>query len=106
MSDIVQVEHTGDIAIVRLNRPDRLYALSITLAGDIAATLIELDNDDAGHGIVLTGAGDRAFCAGVDLQEAHSMHSAVIESWFGTSCNTCGYVCTWESKSDANSYSY
>ena len=39
------------------------------------------------QGIVLTGAGDRAFCASVDLKEARAVQVADIEQWFGTVCN-------------------
>ena len=87
MPDVVVVERAGDIAILRFNRPDNLNALSLALARGIAATLIELDADDTVKGIVLTGAGERAFCAGVDLHEARGMQVADIESWFGTACN-------------------
>ncbi len=85
--EVVEVERAGDIAILRFNRPANLNALSLALARGIAATLIELDNDDTVRGIVLTGAGERAFCAGVDLYEARGMQVADIESWFGTACN-------------------
>ena len=87
MSDVVEIERAGDIAVLRFNRPDNLNAISIALAKGIAATLIELDSDDTVKGIVLTGAGERAFCAGVDLFEARGMQVADIENWFGTACN-------------------
>ena len=87
MSDVVQVEHKLEIAVLRFNRPDNLNAISIELAKSIAATLIDLDQDRSVKGIVLTGAGDRAFCAGVDLHEARDMKVADIETWFGTACN-------------------
>ncbi|MDP6688413.1 MAG: enoyl-CoA hydratase/isomerase family protein [Alphaproteobacteria bacterium] len=87
MSDVVVVERAGEIAILRFNRPDNLNAISLALAQGVAATLIELDNDDTVKGIVLTGAGERAFCAGVDLFEARGMQVADIEHWFGTACN-------------------
>ncbi|MDE0942705.1 MAG: enoyl-CoA hydratase/isomerase family protein [Alphaproteobacteria bacterium] len=87
MSNVVEVERRGDIAILRFNRPDNLNAISVALAKGIAATLIDLDNDDSVKGIVLTGAGDRAFCAGVDLGEARHMQVADIEDWFGGACN-------------------
>ena len=87
MPNVVEVERAGDIAILRFNRPDNLNALSLALARGIAATLIELDDDDTVRGIVLTGAGERAFCAGVDLHEARGMQVADIETWFGTACN-------------------
>jgi enoyl-CoA hydratase/carnithine racemase len=87
MSDVVDVERVGDIAVLRFNRPDSLNAISLALAKGVAATLLELDNDDTVKGIVLTGAGKRAFCAGVDLHEARAMQVADIEDWFGTVCN-------------------
>lgn len=87
MPDVVYVERAGEIAILRFNRPDNLNALSLALARGIAATLIELDGDHGVRGIVLTGAGERAFCAGVDLHEARGMQVADIETWFGTACN-------------------
>ncbi|MBT7976874.1 MAG: enoyl-CoA hydratase/isomerase family protein [Rhodospirillaceae bacterium] len=87
MSNVVEVERKGEIAILRFNRPENLNAISVALAKGVAASLIELDNDDSVTGIVLTGAGDRAFCAGVDLQEARHMQVADIEQWFGGACN-------------------
>ena len=87
MSDVVEVERMGAIAVLRLNRPDNLNAISLALARGVAASLIELDNDDTVKGIVLSGAGERAFCAGVDLHEARGMQVADIEEWFGTACN-------------------
>ena len=85
--DVVEVERAGGIAVLRFSRPDNLNAISMALARGVAATLIELDCDDTVRGIVLTGAGDRAFCAGVDLHEARGMKVADIETWFGTACN-------------------
>ncbi|MDP6342038.1 MAG: enoyl-CoA hydratase/isomerase family protein [Alphaproteobacteria bacterium] len=87
MSDVVEVERAGDIAILRFNRPEALNAISVALARAIAANLIELDHRDDVRGIVLTGAGERAFCAGVDLREARGIQVAEIEEWFSTACN-------------------
>ncbi len=61
-----------------------LNALNLELAQTIADELSALDCDNAVDGIVLTGAGDRAFCAGVDLQEARVIKINQIEDWFGT----------------------
>ncbi|WP_084399770.1 enoyl-CoA hydratase [Henriciella aquimarina] len=70
MSDsIVLVERDGPVAIVTLNRPDALNALSRALRREIVKTFQELAEDDTVRAVVLTGAG-RAFTAGVDLKEA------------------------------------
>ncbi len=87
MRDIVQVERAGDVAILRFNRPKALNALSVELARRIAAELVELDAGGDVCAIVLTGAGPRAFCAGVDLREARGMQLGDIEGWFATICN-------------------
>lgn len=87
MTDTVEVQQQGDIALLILNRPGNLNALTQELASGIANTLITLDADPAVKGIVLTGAGDRAFCAGVDLMEARNVQPHEVEDWFGTVCN-------------------
>ncbi|MEM5517054.1 enoyl-CoA hydratase [Henriciella sp. AS95] len=70
MSDpIVLVEKDGPVAIVTLNRPDALNALSRALRREIVQTFQKLAQDDDVRVAVLTGAG-RAFTAGVDLKEA------------------------------------
>jgi enoyl-CoA hydratase/carnithine racemase len=44
------------------------------------------------RGVVLTGAGDRAFCAGVDLAEARAVTVDQVEGWFGTICAVYGQI--------------
>lgn len=56
------------IARIRLNRPDRLNAISSAMPGEIRRAVERLEADDEVHVIVLEGAG-RAFCAGYDLAE-------------------------------------
>lgn len=87
LTSTVTTEMRGDIGLLVLNRPKALNAISRDLARGVAYALIQLDADPAVKGIVLTGAGDRAFCAGVDLQEARDVQVHEIEEWFGAVCN-------------------
>ncbi|WP_072810197.1 enoyl-CoA hydratase-related protein [Rhodococcus zopfii] len=64
--DIVVLEHRGEIAVVRLNRPDRLNAFTNEMCHRLVAIFDETDADDSVRAVVLTGTG-RAFCAGADL---------------------------------------
>ena len=64
----VSLERRGAVAIVTLDRPDRLNAISGALLADLHAVLDEANRDETARAIVLTGAG-RAFCAGDDLKE-------------------------------------
>lgn len=66
--DIVLVERTNGVAVVTLNRPDRLNALNRELIEALPDQLADLAADQAVRCVVLTGAG-RAFCAGGDIHE-------------------------------------
>ena len=66
----VNYEKRGHVAIITLNRPERMNALGRALGAELRAAEAEFVGDgDAWIGIY-TGAGDRAFCAGRDLKEA------------------------------------
>ena len=65
---LVQVERDGAIAVVLLNRPDALNALSDELMDELVSALEELDRDRAVRAIVLGGS-ERVFAAGADIGE-------------------------------------
>ena len=66
---LVELEAVGEtVRVVRLNRPERLNALSIELAVELDSVLAEVGADNLARVVVLTGAGD-AFCSGLDLKD-------------------------------------
>jgi enoyl-CoA hydratase len=65
----VLVERRGGVGVVTLNRPEKLNALNTALVTQLEAALRELDADDGVGAIVMTGAGERAFSAGGDMNE-------------------------------------
>jgi enoyl-CoA hydratase len=65
---LVLVEHDGAVAVVLLNRPQQLNALSGELMDELVAALQELDRDGAVRCIVLGGS-ERAFAAGADIAD-------------------------------------
>lgn len=68
MLNTVLVDKRDGYAIVTLNRPDQMNALSRELRADFVATFQDLCSDEAMRVVILTGAG-KAFCAGFDLKE-------------------------------------
>ena len=70
--DVVIVAIDGAIATVTLNRPAAMNALSRAMRQQLAAAMHRLEADDAVRVVILTGAGDRAFTAGLDLKELGS----------------------------------
>jgi methylglutaconyl-CoA hydratase len=73
MNDPVTLERRDAVAIVTLDRPDRMNALSRASVEALGRIGGELAGDRSVRAVVLTGAGDRAFCAGADLKERLGM---------------------------------
>lgn len=65
---LVTVERRGRVALLRLNRPEKLNALSAALLAELTVALEAADGDDGVGAIVVTGGG-RAFCVGGDVAE-------------------------------------
>jgi enoyl-CoA hydratase len=67
--DVVLVEKQGQVALVTLNRPEKLNALNEAVRQRLMEVVDELAADDAVRVAVLRGAGDKAFVAGADVSE-------------------------------------
>ena len=66
----VRLERHGATALITLDRPDKLNALTLAMYDELGSLFDEVRDDDALAVAVLTGAGDRAFCVGADLTES------------------------------------
>jgi enoyl-CoA hydratase/carnithine racemase len=66
---LVEVEVADRVATVTLNRPEALNAISTELALALAEAVEPLATDPGVRAVVLTGAGERAFCVGADLKQ-------------------------------------
>jgi enoyl-CoA hydratase len=64
----IELELKPGYAVITLNRPERLNALSLTTVDELQAALSAIERAPDVHAVVLRGAG-RAFCAGIDLKE-------------------------------------
>ena len=67
----LEIEHRGVCAILRLNRPESLNSINDALLGALEEQIDALEAAPC-RALVLTGTG-RAFCAGTDLKESHSI---------------------------------
>jgi enoyl-CoA hydratase/carnithine racemase len=71
---ILSERHDG-VAVITLNRPDKLNALSFGLARELDEALTGYETDDSVKAVILTGAGERAFSAGADIHEMAGLSS-------------------------------
>lgn len=67
--DNLLVEVADRIAAVTINRPDKLNALNSATETELQDVFLKLASDDAVGGIIITGAGEKAFVAGADIKE-------------------------------------
>lgn len=74
---VLKVEKEGPVAMLALDRPQSLNALSSELCIALTETVRAIDQDDAISVLILTGTGERAFSAGVDLKELGSNPDAL-----------------------------
>lgn len=70
------LEVRDHVAWVTLSRPDSRNALSRAVNDELARLAVVLDDDADVHAVVLTGAGEAAFCAGADLKERKGVPAA------------------------------
>ena len=69
MAENILLDKRGRVALLTINRPDKLNALNIATRRELADALDELRDDHEIRVVVLTGAGEKAFVAGADINE-------------------------------------
>ncbi|HWA11616.1 MAG TPA: enoyl-CoA hydratase/isomerase family protein [Burkholderiales bacterium] len=77
----VELERTDSTAVVVLNRPQVLNAVDAEMREALITLLGEINRDEAVRAVVIRGAGERAFCAGQDLDETARYGLADIDGW-------------------------
>jgi 3-hydroxypropionyl-coenzyme A dehydratase len=63
----IQLEPQDDIAILRINRPEALNAMNVDVISELSKMIDILAADDSIKVVIITGAGERSFCAGADI---------------------------------------
>ena len=63
----VLLEPIGDVAIIKINRPEALNAMNVDVIWELSKTIDIVGVDDSIKTVIITGVGERAFCAGADI---------------------------------------
>jgi enoyl-CoA hydratase len=82
MTDMVTYGLTGGVAVITLNRPDALNALSPEMLDALDSALGRAHGDEGARAVVITGAG-RAFCAGADIRHFTTLAPAGVREYAG-----------------------
>jgi enoyl-CoA hydratase len=79
LDDVVVTERREHVLVARLNRPDARNAMNGAVVGALGAAAVEAETDADIRVLVVTGTGDKAFCAGMDLRDFASGEHAPID---------------------------
>lgn len=79
MENQVALEKKGNVAIITLNRPRAANALSLQMLQELNHYFQDLSFDDSVRTLIITGAGDKVFCAGADLKERAGMDPVQVK---------------------------
>lgn len=81
MSAVLLRERIDSVAILSLNRPDSLNAINRELRSALIEALHDINADASVRAVILTGAGERAFCSGQDLSEIADYDADRVGAW-------------------------
>jgi enoyl-CoA hydratase/carnithine racemase len=94
MSDTapVRLERRQNLAIVTLDRPDRMNAMSRKMLDELGRVGEEISKDTALRAVIITGSGNQAFCAGADLKERRAMSDDEVREHLGVHRQKLGWI--------------
>lgn len=79
--ELVRCEREGDLAIVTIQRPEVMNCLSFPTLKRMRKLLFDLKSDLSIRAVLITGAGEKAFCAGADLKERRTMPAEKVPNF-------------------------
>lgn len=90
--NLVLTQREGGVATVTVNRPDVLNALDAATVSGLTSVMSELRDDDGVRAVVLTGAGERAFVAGADINELSKLDPLTARTLAERGHYLCGLI--------------
>ena len=77
----IQLDPQGDIALVKINRPEALNAMNTDVISELSRTIDIIAADEAIKVVIITGSGERSFCAGADISYMVSIEPMQAERY-------------------------
>lgn len=81
MFEFLEIATKNAVATITLNRPEAMNAWHSPMRKELARALSEMNDDESIRAVILTGAGDRAFSAGQDLNETKTFDTGRAAEW-------------------------
>ena len=85
----IQIERpTDDIAIITINRPEVLNAINVEVIAEMSSAIDIVAADDSIRVVIITGKGERSFCAGADIRYVVNINPIEAEK-YASSVHLC-----------------
>ncbi len=81
--ETIRLEQAGEIATLTLNNPRRANVLSHTMLAELSGALAEVAEAETVRAVIITGAGERAFCGGADIREMARLAPVTAREFIG-----------------------
>ncbi|MEM2760405.1 MAG: enoyl-CoA hydratase-related protein [Nitrososphaerales archaeon] len=88
----ILVEKKENVAIVRINRPEKLNAMNLDVIKEMGTAMDELDKDDSIKVVIVTGTGEKAFSAGADIEYMSKISPLEAEQYALTGHSTLNKI--------------
>ncbi len=82
--NVVHIERQEKVAVITLNRPDAMNAINFGMLDALTEAIDSVRFDPEIRVLIITGAGEKAFCAGADLKERHEMPEIRVKAFLHT----------------------
>jgi 3-hydroxypropionyl-coenzyme A dehydratase len=80
----IQLEPQADVAVIKINRPEALNALNLDVILELSRIIDIIGVDDGIKAVIITGAGERSFCAGADISYMVNISTIAAEKYATT----------------------
>ncbi|MBA4533594.1 enoyl-CoA hydratase-related protein [Brevibacillus halotolerans] len=80
----IQLEKQGQVGILTIQRPEMYNCLNLVTLERLQRLLLEVSTDTDIRVVIITGAGDKAFCSGADLKERKTMQQSQVQQYIRT----------------------
>jgi 3-hydroxypropionyl-coenzyme A dehydratase len=80
----IQLEPQADVAVIKINRPEALNALNLDVILELSRIIDIIGVDDGIKAVIITGAGERSFCAGADISYMVNISTIMAEKYATT----------------------
>lgn len=88
----VQIDLSGDIAVLKINRPEALNAMNLDVIADLSRAVDIISADDGIKVLIITGAGERSFCAGADISYMVNIDPVTAEKYASSAQNVLNKI--------------